>query len=321
MADSDLVIVDKLIVDFVTATGSVRVLPGISFTIKRGEVLAFVGESGSGKSTIAHAISRILGPPAVIRGGRVLFEETDVLAMNEEQLRDFRWRRMSLVPQSALHSLCPVLTVGEQIIDVITTHERATARQARERTSQLLELVGLDPKRQSSYPHELSGGMRQRAAIAMALALHPPLIVMDEPTTALDVVVQHEVLSRVTKLQRDLGMSILFITHDMSVVARFATRIGVVYAGELVELAPTREIFQAPKHPYAQGLIASHISVHEPRKRLDGIPGSPPNLRQRPQGCAFQTRCPHALERCAHEAPKLIRLSAEHETACHLVAS
>lgn len=321
MADSPLLVVDKLIVDFVTSTGNVRVLPGISFTIHRGEVLAFVGESGSGKSTIAHAISRLLGPPAVIRGGRVQFENTDILAMNEEQLRLFRWRHISLVPQSAMHSLCPVLTVGEQIIDVITTHEKLSMPRARERTAQLLELVGVDPKRATSYPHELSGGMRQRVAIAMAIALRPQLVVMDEPTTALDVVVQHEVLSRLTTLQRDLGMSILFITHDMSVVARFATRIGVVYAGELVELAPANELFQAPKHPYSQGLIASHTSVHGPRKRLEGIPGTPPNLRQRPQGCSFQTRCPRALERCAHEPPKLTNLNRDRQVACHVVTS
>lgn len=319
MAESPLVVVDKLIVDFVTSAGCIRVVPGISFAVHRGEVLAFVGESGSGKSTIAHAISRILGPPAVIRGGEVRFEGTDVLTMNEDQLRAFRWRRLSLVPQSAMHSLCPVLTVGEQIIDVIMTHERVSTRNARERTGRLLELVGVDPKRQSSYPDELSGGMRQRVAIAMALALHPPLVVMDEPTTALDVVVQHEVLSRIATLQRELGMSILFITHDMSIVARFATRIGVIYAGELVEIAPTREIFESPRHPYTQGLIDSHTPLHGPRTRLEGIPGSPPNLLHRPLGCVFQTRCPRALPRCAHESPALVEVTDEHHAACHLV--
>jgi peptide/nickel transport system ATP-binding protein len=321
MDDPHIISVDKLVIDYITAAGPVRVVNNVSFEIKRGEVLGFVGESGCGKSSIAHALARILAPPAVIRGGRILFDGADVLAMTEDELRAFRWRSISFVPQSAMNSLCPVLTVGEQIIDVITTHDRVRTRVARERTAKLLELVGVDPAREGSYPHELSGGMRQRVAIAMALALHPPLVVMDEPTTALDVVVQHEVLLRIAKLQTELGMSILFITHDMSIVSQFATHIAVLYAGEIVEMAPAREIFQSPCHPYTKGLSSSLATVQGDRRRLMGIPGSPPNMLHKPTGCAFQTRCPQAATRCTIEAPALVRLDNHRSVACHFAAS
>lgn len=320
MDDTLLLTIDDLVIDYITPSGAVRAVNGISFEIKRGEVLGLVGESGSGKSSVAHALARILAPPAVIRGGRVLFNGADVLTMNEDKLRAFRWRNVSFVPQSAMNSLCPVLTVGEQIIDVIVTHDRVQARVARDRTAQLLELVGVDPARQASYPHELSGGMRQRVAIAMALALHPPLVVMDEPTTALDVVVQHEVLSRIAELQRDLDMSILFITHDMSIVSRFATRIGVLYAGELVEIAAANELFRSPRHPYTKGLFSSLTSVQGQRRRLTGIPGSPPDLLHRPTGCAFHPRCAQAAERCTNETPPLLRLDEDRSAACHFVS-
>lgn len=319
MAERALLTVDELVVDYMTPAESVRVINGVSFVMARGDVLGLVGESGSGKSTIAHAIARIIAPPAIIRGRRIVFDGQDVLRMSEDELRAFRWRNVSLVPQNALNSLCPVLTVGEQIIDVIVAHDCESTRAARARTTELLQLVGVDPQRISSYPHELSGGMRQRVAIAMALALHPQLVVMDEPTTALDVVVQHEVLSRIAVLRDKLGTSILFITHDLSIIAQFATHIGVLYAGEMVELGPARELFREPRHPYTQGLLAAHLSVHAPRRKLTGIAGAPPDLRCRPTGCAFRLRCPEAVDRCTKESPTMQALGGERRAACHLL--
>ncbi|MDI1431150.1 ABC transporter ATP-binding protein [Polyangium sorediatum] len=320
MADVPLLAVEDLVVEYMTPSGPVRAVDAVSFVLARGEVLGLVGESGSGKSTVAQALARILGPPAMITAGRVLFEGSDVLAMHEDDLRRFRWRKMSFVLQSAMNALCPVLTIGEQIIDVLVTHERTSARAARERAAHLLELVGIDPARLTSHPHELSGGMRQRVGIALALALDPPLVIMDEPTTALDVVVQHEVLSKIAELKEKLGLSVLFITHDMSIVSQFATRIGVLYAGRLVEMAPTRELFRAPRHPYTKGLLGSFVSLHGPRRRLAGIPGSPPDLRRLPAGCAFRARCAEATARCATEAPVLRGIGEDHSTACHLVS-
>ncbi len=320
MADRALLRVEDLVIDYITAMQPVRVIQGVSLSLARGDVLALVGESGSGKSTIAHAIARIIAPPAVIRGGRIVFDDQDVLRMNEDDLRRFRWRKVSFVPQSALNSLCPVLTIGEQILDVILTHDRVSTRVARERIAELLQLVGVDPAREASYPHELSGGMRQRVAIAIALALHPQLVVMDEPTTALDVVVQHEVLSRIAVLRDKLGMSILFITHDLSIVANFASHIGVLYAGELVEFGRARDLFRTPRHPYTKGLLNSHLSIHAPRRRLHGIAGSPPDLQHRPTGCAFRARCPDAVDRCAVETPDLKFMDDDGDdrrAACH----
>ncbi|MDI3291939.1 ABC transporter ATP-binding protein [Polyangium sp. 15x6] len=320
MGSAPLLSVEDLVVVYQTPSGPVRAVDRVSFVLERGEVLGLVGESGSGKSTVAQALARILAPPAMITGGRVLFEGHDVLAMNEDELRRFRWRKMSFVLQSAMNALSPVLTIGDQIIDVLVTHERTSKRIARERAAHLLELVGIDPARLTSHPHELSGGMRQRVGIALALALDPPLVVMDEPTTALDVVVQHEVLSKIAELKEKLGLSVLFITHDMSVVSQFATRIGVLYAGRLVEMAPTRELFRAPRHPYTAGLLGSFVSIHGPRRRLAGIPGSPPDLRRLPTGCAFRARCREAAARCATEAPALRVIAEDHHTACHLVS-
>ncbi len=317
---STLLSVRDLRVEYLTPTGPVCAVDGVSFDIGRGEVLGLAGESGSGKSTVAQALLRILRPPAVITGGQVLFEGEDVLAMSEARLRELRWRKVSLVFQSAMNSLNPILTIGDQIVDAIQAHQPVKRAEAVDRAVSLLKLVGIDSSRLTSYPHQLSGGMRQRVVIAIALALEPPLMLMDEPTTALDVVVQKEILHQVAELKDKLGFSILFITHDLSLILEFSTRIAVLYAGRLMEMAPSQELFHAPRHPYTKGLLGSVPSVRGPRRKLVGIPGSPPDMRKLPVGCRFHPRCPSATELCRTDAPVLRELGPAHIEACHLDA-
>ncbi|QRN93022.1 ABC transporter ATP-binding protein [Archangium violaceum] len=305
-------------VEYLTPTGPVCAVDGVSFDIGRGEVLGLAGESGSGKSTVAQALLRILRPPAVITGGQVLFEGEDILAMSEARLRELRWRKVSLVFQSAMNSLNPILTIGDQIVDAIQAHQPVKRSEAVDKAVSLLKLVGIDSSRITSYPHQLSGGMRQRVVIAIALALEPPLMLMDEPTTALDVVVQKEILHQVAELKDKLGFSILFITHDLSLILEFSTRIAVLYAGKLMEMGPSQELFHAPKHPYTQGLLGSVPSVRGPRRKLVGIPGSPPDMRKLPVGCRFHPRCPSATNICRTHAPVLRELGPAHIEACHL---
>ncbi|KYF56084.1 sugar ABC transporter ATP-binding protein [Sorangium cellulosum] len=318
MAPSPLLSVQDLRVEFITPTGPVCAVDNVSFDIAPGEVLGLAGESGSGKSTVAMAIMRLLRPPAIITGGRVLFAGQDVLSMTEEQLRAFRWRKMALVFQSAMTALNPVLTIGEQIADPIIAHDGVTKAQAMERAAALLKLVNIDTSRLASYPHQLSGGMRQRVVIAIAMALKPPFLIMDEPTTALDVVVQKEILQQIADLKDRLGFSILFITHDLSLIAEFSTRIAILYAGKLAETARAKDLFSDPKHPYTQGLLGSFPSVRGPRRRLQGIPGSPPDMRNPPPGCRFHPRCPQAFATCQNELPVLREIAPEHRGACHL---
>ncbi len=317
---STLLSVRDLRVEYLTPTGPVCAVDGVSFDIGRGEVLGLAGESGSGKSTVAQALLRILRPPAVITGGQVLFEGEDVLAMSEARLRELRWRKVSLVFQSAMNSLNPILTIGEQIVDAILAHQPVKRSEAVDRAVSLLKLVGIDSSRLNSYPHQLSGGMRQRVVIAIALALEPPLMLMDEPTTALDVVVQKEILHQVSELKEKLGFSILFITHDLSLILEFSTRIAVLYAGKLMEMAPSQELYHSPRHPYTKGLLGSVPSVRGPRRKLVGIPGSPPDMRKLPVGCRFHPRCPSATDLCRTDMPQLRELGPAHIEACHLDA-
>jgi peptide/nickel transport system ATP-binding protein len=310
--------VRDLRVEYLTRTGPVCAVGGVSFDIAPGEVLGLAGESGSGKSTLAQAILRLLPAPAAITGGSITLDGEDILGMSEEALRRVRWRKASLVFQSAMNALNPVLTVGEQIVDVILAHERVSRASATDRAASLLARVGIDPDRLGSFPHQLSGGMRQRVVIAIALALSPALLIMDEPTTALDVVVQREVLHQIAELRASLGFAILFITHDLSLMIELSTRIAVLYAGELVEMAPARAIFDHPKHPYTQGLLASFPSLHGPRRRLAGIPGSPPDLQRPPPGCPFNPRCARVVPRCRCERPRPSDVGTDHVAACHL---
>ena len=308
----------NLRVEYLTERGPVRAVDDVSFAIAPGEVFGLAGESGSGKSTIAHAIMRLLRPPAVITGGEVRFEDTDILALSDDALEDLRWRQISMVFQSAMNALNPVMTIGDQITDTIDRHQRVSRKQARARAVELLEIVGIEAHRVDAYPHQLSGGMRQRAVIAIALALEPPMMIMDEPTTALDVVVQKEIMQQIEGLKAEMGFSILFITHDLSLLVEFSDRIAIMYAGEIVELAPARELFDNPLHPYTRGLMSSFPTLTGDRKTLTGIPGSPPNMLTPPSGCRFHPRCAQCQPMHTEVVPKLREATPGHWVACHL---
>lgn len=308
----------NLSVNYLTPRGPVRAVENVSFSVAPGEVFGLAGESGSGKSTIAHAIMRLLHPPAVITGGEVYFNGEDLLDMDDDELRQFRWRDMSIVFQSAMNSLNPVMTVGDQIIDAITAHIKLSRKEARDRAAFLLDLVGIDPQRLNAYPHQLSGGMRQRVVIAIALALNPQMMIMDEPTTALDVVVQREILQQIEELREKMGFSILFITHDLSLMVEFSTRIGIMYAGEIVEMAPSAELFSNPLHPYTRGLMNSFPSLTGPKVKLTGIPGAPPDMVAPPSGCRFHPRCSQVQQMHTEVVPRLREISPGHFVACHL---
>jgi peptide/nickel transport system ATP-binding protein len=316
-SNETLLDVRDLSVRYLTTRGQVRAVDGVSFTVKPGEVVGLAGESGSGKSTIAHALLRILHPPAVITGGQALFEGRDIMAMDDPELEAFRWQKISIVFQSAMNALNPVMKIRDQITDVMLHHgvEKAEAAQ---RAVDLFDLVGIEPARLDAYPHQLSGGMRQRAVIAIALALKPPMLIMDEPTTALDVVVQKDILEQITELRKKLGFSILFITHDLSLLVEISTHISIMYAGDIVEKAPARELFNSPYHPYTLGLMNSFPSISGAKQKLAGIPGSPPDLVAPPKGCKFHPRCSKAMPVCSQIAPATMQLSADHSVACHL---
>ncbi len=315
-----LLSIQDLQVEYRTRRGAVRAVDHMSFDIWPGEVFGLAGESGCGKSTTAHAIVRLLKPPAYITGGKVLFMNWDVLAMNAMSLQKFRWENISIVFQSAMNALNPVLTIGTQITDVIQAHTRQRKAQARARALELLEIVGIEARRLNSYPHQLSGGMRQRAVIAIALALRPQMIIMDEPTTALDVVVQKQILQKIRHLKDELGFSILFITHDLSLLVEFSDRIGIMYAGELVETASSQTIFNDPQHPYTYKLMNSFPTVRGPKQELLGIPGTPPNLIAPPRGCRFHPRCELAITgTCDVVRPRMVEVGPKNSVACHLI--
>jgi peptide/nickel transport system ATP-binding protein len=312
--------VRDLCVDYITPAGPVRALDHVSLDLAPGEVVGVAGESGCGKSTMAQAILRILPPPAVISGGQVIFEGRDLLAMGEDELRRTRWERIAMVFQSAMDALNPVLTVGEQIADTLQAHGAAPSRRAaRARAAELLRMVGIQPDRLESFPHQLSGGMRQRVGIAIALALDPALLILDEPTTALDVIVEREILEEIQGLQRMRGFAVMFITHDLTRMLQFANRVAVFYAARLVEVAPAGELRSSARHPYTQGLLRAFPSVHGGDVELSSIPGSPPSLRSPPRGCRFHPRCDRAVDACREREPELVQLGPGHAAACHLV--
>lgn len=316
---SKLLEINNLCVDYVSPNGVARAVNNVSLSIAPGETLGIAGESGCGKSTLAFAISRLHKAPALISEGEIIYNGQDVLKMNDRQLRQFRWNDVSVVFQSAMNSLNPVITIGEQLTDVILAHRKIPYKQAYERAVELLNIVGIHGDRMASFPHQLSGGMRQRVVIAVALALEPKLIIMDEPTTALDVVVEREILNELYELKSKFGFSILFISHDLSLMGEIADRIGVMYAGNLIELGDAQNVFGDPQHPYTKGLISSFPTIHGPKERLFGIPGNPVNLLQIPQGCNFQERCSECFAQCKQAEPALARVDNGNLVSCHLV--
>jgi peptide/nickel transport system ATP-binding protein len=316
---------EDLVVDYLDGDLSLRAVDHVNLTIRAGEIVGLAGESGCGKTTAANAILGILRPPAEVTGGRIRFRGVDLGGLSRNELRRFRWRNVAMVFQSAMSALNPVMRVGDQFVDMMQAHERVSRRDALRRAGDLLALVGIGRDRIRAYPHELSGGMRQRVIIAMALALEPELVIMDEPTTALDVVVQREILQEVQQLQRELGFAVLFITHDLSLLLEFADRVAIMYAGEIVELAESQELFANALHPYSAGLLSSFPPLTGPIVPLAGIPGTPPDLADPPSGCRFHPRCPHCrvedsalYARQTTERPLLKAVAPGHEVACHL---
>ncbi len=313
--------VKNVCVDYVTDNGNARAVNHVSLDIYPGETLGLAGESGCGKSTLAFAIANLHNAPALISDGEILFEGRDVLKMNDEQLRSFRWNEAAMVFQSAMNSLNPVITIGDQLTDVILAHKKVSFKQAYSRGEELLEVVGIHKSRMNSYPHQLSGGMRQRVVIAIALVLRPKLIIMDEPTTALDVVVEREIMDELYELKEEYGFAILFISHDLGLMGEIADRIGVMYAGKLVELGDSQQVLEQPQHPYTQGLVSSFPTIHGPKVRLEGIPGNPLNLLNTPDGCYFQARCFACIAQCREQEPALIKIqqAPQRFVACHTV--
>jgi peptide/nickel transport system ATP-binding protein len=297
-----------LTVDYRTDTADVRAVNRVSFTVDDGEFLGIVGESGCGKSTLLFGVGRLLSPPAETVEGKVIFRGQDMIRLKPDELRHMRWRDFSVVMQSAMNALNPMKSIGAQFKDALQAHEKLSADRIRVRSAEVLELVGIDPVHLRSYPHQLSGGMRQRAMIAMALLFTPQLVMMDEPTSALDVVAQRSLMTKIKELQRELGFSVIFVTHDMSVVSRYSDRVMVMYAGQIAEAARTGEIFDRPRHPYTQGLLNAFPSIGGPRRELLGIPGSPPSLADPPSGCRFHPRCPRVMPQCHTVEPELYRV-------------
>jgi peptide/nickel transport system ATP-binding protein len=297
-----------LSVAYATDRGPVVAVDDVGFQLAGGEFLGIVGESGCGKSTLLYSIARLLGPPLPggITGGEIVFRGRDMVTLDERQLRHIRWRHLSIVMQSAMNALNPVLSIGTQLRDACRAHSDLSGEEIDARSEEVLRLVGIDPIHLRSYPHQLSGGMRQRAMIAMALLFTPDLVIMDEPTSALDVVAQRSLMVQIKELQERLGFAVIFVTHDMSLVSHFADRLLVMYAGQVVELGGTRLVFERPLHPYTQGLLQAFPRIHGPQVPLTGIPGAPPDLRRLPTGCRFAVRCPDASDRCLDAVPDLV---------------
>jgi oligopeptide/dipeptide ABC transporter ATP-binding protein len=301
--------VSGLSVEYVLDRGSVRAVDDVSFTVSRGEFLGIVGESGCGKSTLLFAVAQLLAPPARVDSGSVRFKGTSLVGLTDKQLAATRWRDMSVVMQSAMNALNPVMSIGAQFKDAMRAHGVKRGDEIAARSAEVLRMVGIDPEHLRSYPHQLSGGMRQRAMIAMAMLFTPDLVIMDEPTSALDVVAQRSLMVQIKELQETYGFAVIFVTHDMSLISHFSDRLMVMYAGQVSELGPTRAVFDKPRHPYTQGLLEAFPSIRGPRVPLKGIPGSPPNLAKVPSGCRFHPRCPQAWDRCREEAPELYQVS------------
>jgi oligopeptide/dipeptide ABC transporter ATP-binding protein len=307
---------------FHTSAGVIRAVDGVSWDVRKGETVALVGESGCGKSVSALSVMRLVAAPAGrIVGGEIIFKGRNLLALPEEEMRRIRGRDIGMIFQEPMTSLNPVLTIGRQLTETLETHLGMTSAQAQARAVELLSLVGIPDgaRRLRQFPHQFSGGMRQRIMIAMALSCDPALILADEPTTALDVTIQAQILELMKGLSRRLGVAILMITHNLGVVARYADRVNVMYAGKIVERATARELYANPRHPYTLGLLRSVPRLDEPRRaKLQPIPGQPPDLSRLPVGCSFAPRCAYAIDRCREQEPPLDTVTIDHVSACWL---
>lgn len=312
-----LLSVADLAVHYRTGAGPVQAVDGVHFDLRPGEALGLVGESGCGKTTAAKAMLRLLPPNGEMPRGRIDFAGRNLVELDTEAMRRVRWKEIAWISQAAMNALDPVYPVGEQIIEAMNAHVKVKRSEAWTHCEALFRAVGIDPGRLTAYPHEMSGGMKQRAVIAMALALDPKLIIADEPTTALDVVTQAQILARLTRLRRERGMGLLFITHDISVVVQTCDRVAVMYGGQIMEAGPVREVFGTPFHPYTMGLTNAFPTLEGAQRELISIPGSPPDLLNPPAGCRFVERCPFATERCAIEMPMLQSVGEGRTSACH----
>lgn len=309
---------DNFTMHYTTKAGPVQAVDGVSFSLMPGQSLGLVGESGCGKTSIAMSVMRQLANNAVIKGGHITFGGRDIYGMGQEDFRQILWKEVSMVFQAAMNALNPVYTVGNQIIEAIVTHEpNTTEAEARSRVEELFALVGIPRERMDHYPHEYSGGMKQRAVIAMALACKPSLIIADEPTTALDVIVQDKILREMEEIRRKANMAMIYISHDVSVIAEVSDVVAVMYAGKLVEWGTAEDVFKRPRHPYTYGLMHAYPSILGERRELSTIGGEPPNLMDPPKGCRFHPRCPRASSVCSAREPMLGELRAEHAIACH----
>jgi peptide/nickel transport system ATP-binding protein len=303
--------IKNLNVDYGLGDQAVHAVRDVNLTLHRGEVLGLAGESGSGKSTLAYGLTRLLAPPGVVSGGEVIYhpekgEAYDVLGLTDKQLQAFRWAETAIVFQGAMNSLNPVHKISTQLTDVLAAHEpQMSAHSRNARAREMLKLVGISADRMDAYPHQLSGGMRQRVMIGMALILQPQVVIMDEPTTALDVVMQRQILGQLIELRERLGFSVIFITHDLSLLVEFSNRIAIMYGGRIVEEAQASTLYRDSLHPYSQGLLGSFPALRGPRRELAGIPGSPPDLKGMPTGCSFHPRCPKAFDPCTDNIPVL----------------
>lgn len=311
-----LLTVDGLKTYYATNRGELKAVDGISFSVKEGQILGLVGESGCGKTTVALSIMKLLPSTGRIMGGKVTLDDDEILSKPETEMRHIRWRKISMIFQGALNSLNPVLPIREQIAEALMAHTRTTKQEAEEHIRQLLLSVGLEPSRMHSYPHELSGGMKQRVMIAMALSCHPKFVIADEPSTALDVVVQHQILDLMRALsQRELSM--MLITHDLSVVAELCDTIAIMYAGKVVETGDVYEVFENPKHPYTKALLDAIPKMNTQRNDLRSIPGVVPDLTGKVPACRFRNRCPYGKETCECVEPFAEVVSKDHQVACH----
>lgn len=310
---------ENVSVAYDSEAGMVQAVNQVSLKVYENTIVGLIGESGSGKSTLGNAIMRLMKNNAVLTSGTIKVMGQDIYRLNKNELRKFRWSQVSMVFQSAMNALNPVLTIEDQILDVFYSHDKGISKkEAKKRVVELMEIVSIDPVHLKSYPHELSGGMRQRIVIAIAIALDPKLVIMDEPTTALDVVVQRSILDKIKEIQKEKKFAILFISHDFSLVAELASRVAIMYAGRFIEMTDSHSLRQSKRHhPYTQGLIKAIPHLTSEDVTIEGIPGNPPNLVELPSGCAYHPRCPHAFDLCKKIRPEA-RLVEDREIMCHL---